>query len=198
MRHTQFQARLLVLAAAIFAASCGSTREPSGVPTTPTPATPTPPFQVSLIAPGQYTLTVTTDDTCTAIPGALRTRTYATTVSQTSDSHYSAVLPPAPGFSGLGFGITAAGQDLSFLIDGPAFNEVLPSFTYLEIFGSGSTTVEASAPPTVEFRFDASFSYCVLKSEMGRFNNCFTTPADQKLTYSQCFSRNGRMILARR
>lgn len=197
MRQTHRYARLLVLATALVAASCGSSREPSSAPTTPTPPAPTPPFQVSLIKPGQYTLTVTADDTCTAIPEALRTRTYAATVSQTSDTFYLADLPPADGFPGLGFGIRADGQSLSFLIDGPAFNEVLPSFTYLEIFGSGSTTLETSAPSTVEFKFDASFSYCVLRSKMVGFNNCFTTPADQKLAYSQCFSRNARMIFAR-
>jgi hypothetical protein len=33
--------------------------------------------------------------------------------------------------------------------------------------------------------FAGSFEYCALKSAMGRANNCFTTPGDQKIAYAQ-------------
>ena len=58
--------------------------------------------------------------------------------------------------------------------------------------------METSSLSTVSIPFSGSFEYCVLKSEMGRYNNCYTTPADQKITYIECLSHNDRMILTRR
>ena len=91
-----------------------------------------------------------------------------------------------------------AGNHLRFEIDGPAFFEHFPPFTYLEIAGSGGTSVETSTPSTISIPFSGSFEYCTLKSERGRNNNCYTTPADQKVTYSRCLSQNDQMILTRR
>ena len=156
------------------------------------------------IEAGDYALTLVANNACTDIPSDLRTRTY------------NAIITPAPSSSGLpsntrydvavsgpllspfGFGIGVASNHLRFEIDGPAFFEHVSPFTYLEIAGSGGTDVDTSTVSTVSIPFSGSFEYCVLKSAMDRNNNCYTTPADQKVTYKQCRSQNDQMILARR
>jgi Carboxypeptidase regulatory-like domain len=163
----------------------------------------------SLVSPvkieaGNYALTVVADKACTDIPGDLRTRTYAATIAPAPPT---SGLPPntryfvevsGPSLSTFGFGIGVAGNDLRFEIDGPAFFEHLPPFTYLEIAGAGGTSVETPTVSTISIPFSGSFQYCDLKSEMGRSNNCYTTPVDQKIAYAQCLSMNDRMILTRR
>jgi hypothetical protein len=102
-----------------------------------------------------------------------------------------------PSLSSFGFGIGVAGNDLRFEIDGPIFFEHIAPFAYLEIAGSGGTSADTSTVSTISIPFSGSFEYCVLKSEMGR-NNCYTTPADEKIAYAQCRSANDQMILTRR
>ena len=156
------------------------------------------------IEAGDYVLTVVADRACTDIPDDLRTRTYAATITPAPPS---SGLPPntrydvavsGPFLSPFGFGIGVAGNYLRFEIDGPAFFEHSPPFTYLEIAGSGGTAVETSTVSTISIPFSGSFEYCVLKSAMDHTNNCYTTPADQKITYTQCLSQNDQMILTRR
>ena len=151
------------------------------------------------IEAGDYALTVIADSACADIPSDLRTRTYSATVMPVptlpGNTLYS-VTVSGPSLDTFGFGIGVAGNYVAFTIDGPEFFEHLPQFTYLEIFGAGSTSVE-TPPATISIPFGGSFEYCVLKSEMGR-SNCFTSPASQKITYSQCLSENNRMILTRR
>jgi hypothetical protein len=152
------------------------------------------------IEPGAYTLTLIADSACTDIPSDLRTRTYAATIAPARDAPNTRYLVDVSGpfLSPIGFGIGVAGNYLAFVIDGPAFFEHLPPFAYLEIAGAGGTSVETSTVSTISIPFAGSFEYCVLKSEMGRNNNCYTTAPDQKITYSQCLSQNDRMILSRR
>jgi hypothetical protein len=152
------------------------------------------------IEPGAYTLTLIADSACADIPSDLRTRSYSATIAASRDrpnSLYS-VDVSGPTLGGFGFGIGVAGNDLAFTIDGPAFFEHLPAFTYLEIAGSGETSVNTSSTSSITIPFSGSFQYCVLKSEMSRTNNCYTTPADQRIAYSQCLSQNDRMVLTRR
>lgn len=156
------------------------------------------------IEPGDYTLTVVADKSCTNIPSDFRSRTYDATITRTAPSarvapntHYDVTVSGAS-ITPFGFGILVAGHDLQFFIDGPTFGESLDPFTYLEIAGTGGISVEASTVSTVSIPFSGSFEYCVLKSEMSHFNNCYTTPADQKIVYAQCLSMNDQMILTRR
>jgi hypothetical protein len=152
------------------------------------------------IEPGAYTLTVIAASTCTGIPDELRTRTYSATIGPSRDRPNTLYLVDVTGptVAPFGFGIGVAGNDLAWTIDGPAFVEHIPPFTYLEIAGSGSTSLDASLTSTIAFPFSGSFEYCVLRSEMGRTNNCYTTPADQKVADAQCVSQGDRMVLTRR
>ena len=156
------------------------------------------------IEPGDYTLTVVADKSCTDIPSAFRSRTYDATITLAPpaaglqpNTHYD-VEVSGPSLSPFGFGIGVAGNYLQFEIDGPAFSESFDPFTYLEIAGVGGTTVEKRAVTTLSIPFSGSFEYCLLKSEMGGYNNCYTTPADQKIAHAQCLSMNDQMILQRR
>jgi hypothetical protein len=106
---------------------------------------------------------------------------------------------PAPFVTSMGFGLDIAGSAVGFTIDGPAISEILPAFTYLEITGTAPTDVPAtSTGSSISIPFSGSFEYCALKSPMGSRNNCFTTPADQKLAYAQCLSPHDVMVLTRR
>jgi hypothetical protein len=103
-----------------------------------------------------------------------------------------------PFLTSFGFGLGVVGNYLAFTIDGPAFFERLPSFTYLEIAGTGGGSIDTSATDSLSIPFSGSFEYCTLKSEMGRSSNCYTTSAEEKLAYHQCLSNNDLMILKRR
>jgi hypothetical protein len=152
------------------------------------------------LEPGDYTMTVTADSSCTAIPESLRTRVYAARVAPFADHPRTHLSVSVGGASlvGFGFALGIAGNDVGFTIDGPAFFETLPGFTYVEIAGGAPNDEHAtSTGSTVSIPFYATFEYCQLKSERGRFNNCFTTPADQKIAYGHCSSPSARMVLSR-
>jgi hypothetical protein len=164
------------------------------------------------IEPGNYTISIAADRLtssdgaapCAGFPDALLSRSYpATIVSQPTYSRFFiATLQlnnPAPFPTSLGFGLGVAGSAIGFTIDGPEIFEALPAFTYLEIAGSAPTDVPATASgSSISIPFSGSFEYCALKSPMGRTNNCFTTPGDQKIAYAQCLSNHDLMVLTKR
>jgi hypothetical protein len=165
------------------------------------------------VEPGNYTISVTADRAtshdgaaaCSGFPDAFLTRTYTATIaSQPAHprSFFIVTLQlnnPAPFIASMGFGMGVAGNAVGFTIDGPAITEILPGYTYLDIEGSAPTDVQAtSTGDGIRIPFSGSFEYCALKSPMGLQNNCFTTPADQKIAYAQCISTHDVMVLTRR
>ena len=144
---------------------------------------------------GTYTLTVTADNACKDIPSDLRTRTYTATIMPARDHPNTLYLVDVTGLflSSFGFAIGVAGNYLAFTIDGPAFSEHLSAFTYLEIAGAGGASLETSSVSTISIPFSGSFESCVLRSEMSPYSNCFTTPADQKISHyhSACLKTIG-------
>jgi hypothetical protein len=153
------------------------------------------------IAPGDYVLTITAASTCSQIPPALRTHSYAATI-RNSTAQASTKLVDVSGGSlatPVGFGLDVLGNDVAFTIDGPAFFERLPSFTYVEIAGAAPSGVPVVTTGSgISFAFPGSIVYCVLKSEMGSGDNCVTTPQDQKLAFGQCVSDGHQMTLTSR
>jgi len=153
------------------------------------------------IAPGDYVLTITAASTCSQIPPALRTHSYAATV-RNSTTQASTKLVDVSGGSlatPMGFGLDVFGNDVAFTIDGPAFFERLPSFTYVELSGAAPAGVPVvTTGSVISFAFPGSIVYCVLKSEMGSGDNCVTTPQDQKLAFGQCLSDGHKMTLTSR
>jgi hypothetical protein len=151
------------------------------------------------LALGDYTMTVLADPACTQIPEALRTRQYAARVTRQPDPSQArlSVSVSAPSLRSFGFGLGLAGNDVGFTIDGPHFFELLPDFTQLEIGGEAPTDVHATAADgTLSIPFKGSFQYCALKSEQSHINNCYMTPADQKISDANCWSSNHRMVFS--
>jgi hypothetical protein len=146
------------------------------------------------IEPGNYALTLIADSTCADLPPDLRTRTYAATVQPSRDHPplYSVNVSGPSSASG-SFGLGVDGDYLGF---DAAFFERLPSFTYLEIAGTASGA-QSSTAGSIVIPFSGNFQYCALRSEMGLFSNCNTTPPEQRLAYAQCLSNNDLMILKR-
>lgn len=154
------------------------------------------------IAPGDYVLTVATDAACLDIPAELRTRTYAATLKASTTRPNMQFLVDVSGGSlatPFGFALDVAGSDVGFTIDGPAFRERFPSFTYLEISGRAPTGVAATATGrSISIPFSGSVEYCILKSEMRADANCSNTAPDQKIAASQCLANSHRLILTPR
>ena len=164
------------------------------------------------LEPGDYTISVTADRAtstdgsaaCSGFPDALLTRSYTATIA--SDPTYPRVFQvtlqlnnPAPFITSMGFGLGIAGSAVGFTIDGPAISEILAGYTYLEIIGSAPIDVPATSTGSgISIPFSGSFVYCALKSPMGIRNNCFLTPADQKIAYAQCLSTHAVMVLSKR
>ena len=163
------------------------------------------------IEPGNYTISVTADRStsqdgaaaCSGFPDAFLTRSYpATIASDPTHPHslFQATLQlnnAAPFITSMGFGLGIAGHAVGFTIDGPAISEVLPDYTYLEITGSAPTDVAATSTGSgISIPFSGSFVYCALKSPI--HNNCFLTPADQRIAYAQCLSTHAVMVLSKR
>lgn len=156
------------------------------------------------IEAGDYTLTLIADSACADIPNDLRTRIYGATITPEStvatNTQYHLTLSgpfltPNPFLPRIGI----AGNDLAFeFAEEGSLYEHLPHFTYLQIAGAGVTSVETSPVSTISTRFGGVFEYCVLKSEMGRYSNCITSPPDQVITRSTCVSKNNQLILTRR
>jgi hypothetical protein len=165
------------------------------------------------LTPGTYTVTLTNDRStsrdgaaaCAGFPDALLTRSYSATITSWPahpTSQFSVDLQvnaSAPNVSSVGFALGIAGDAVGFTIDGPAIGEALPNNAYLEISGSAPTGVPATSTSAgIAIPFSGSFEYCALKSPIGRQNNCFTTPMDQKSAYAQCLSDHDLMVLTRR
>ena len=156
------------------------------------------------IEAGDYSLTVIADSACTDIPNDVRTRIYGATISPEStlatNTQYHLTLTgpfltPNPFSPRIG----VAGNDLAFeFAEEGSLYEHLPPFTYLRIAGAGVTSVDTSPVSTISARFAGVFEYCVLKSDMGHYSNCFTSPPDEVITRSTCVSKNDQLILTRR
>ena len=165
------------------------------------------------LEPGNYTISVTADRAtsrdgaaaCSGFPDAFLTRSYTATIASQPThprSFFNVTLQlnnPAPFSTSMGFALGIAGNAVGFTIDGPAIGEILPSYTYLTITGFAPTDLPATSTTSgISIPFSGSFEYCALKSPMGIQNNCYTTPADQRIAYAQCLSTHDVMVLSKR
>jgi hypothetical protein len=158
-----------------------------------------------VVEPGNYTVTVTLDRAtsadgavpCSGYPDALLTRRYPATIASTQSSTFFLVNLNPP--ESVGFALGVAGSFLGFTIDAPEIWEILPNNTYLEIAGRAPTAEPATSTGSViTIPFSGSFEYCALTSPMGLYNNCFTTPRDERIVYAQCVSDHDSMVLTKR
>ena len=183
-------------------AACGQ-----NTPTTPgvviPPAAPTASNSV------RYDLTVTAGLPCgkldeslgqmadTKLPVQVQTRTYTADATPWTGGGLS-IEVSGPALAAFGFGLIRESNRVQFMIDGPAFFEQLPNFSYLEISGAGEATIADLDSSEITIPFSGAFEYCTLNSARSSKNNCYTTLASQRISYSVCHSSSHRMTLTRR
>jgi hypothetical protein len=153
---------------------------------------------------GDYTLTLTADNTCGALPSELRTRTYAVTIEPRSDPLFrpgTALTLLSLGSPFLdnyrGFPIGVAGDYVAFSIyNGEDFGlvERIGPKTYLAFYGSAGGVVDASTS-TISALLDGGIEYCVSSSEMATVYNCAPALPESRV---QCISTNHHLVLTRR
>jgi hypothetical protein len=106
---------------------------------------------------GKYSVTFSTDGSCTNVPADLQTRTYAASVIPSS-----AIWAPRnylvnfdPPLKYFGFGLGVSGHDVGVTIDGPTLVDPIG----LEIEGGGSGTQPTSRPSAVSIPFYFILTY---------------------------------------
>jgi hypothetical protein len=142
----------------------------------PTPPPPAPSPRAGSVIAGSYSLTLTIDSSCSAVPEAERTRKYTASIDNASDGRYVVTLGDARFLSGLictfgsgrfammGCNQFSAGEDIdtaSFFLEnnndeahGGHIVEQTSSGSWMEIIGNasgrlGSSTIEASGTGSV-------------------------------------------------
>ncbi|HKW00122.1 MAG TPA: carboxypeptidase-like regulatory domain-containing protein [Vicinamibacterales bacterium] len=152
------------------------------------------------IEPGDYTLTFVADDACTGIPGELRTRTYAATVTKSSgfpgglDVRVAGMLYEH-GWFVIGIsGNYLATEDDSY----PTIFEPLPQSTYLGIDFAIQTTLSGATGSGISIQFPGTFEYCALRSGSLDIRFCEFVPAANLVAHDRCFADHHRLVLERR
>ena len=169
---------------------------------------PVPPADIA----GDYLLTVTADEACTALPLEARSRTYTATIVAGTNQ-------PTPantffsGRTGAASLIDLLGEGLWFAVAGdyvevtagdlhgqPGVLEEIAPRTYFSFGGIGQTTLESSGSTTIRSLFEGEIVYCVLKPDVapldgsGRYN----CNADRAVTRVACPSLRHQLIFTRR
>ena len=157
---------------------------------------------------GEYNVTFVTDPSCTGFPDALRTRTYAATITPNPDPVSLSVTLTGASFLEFArqFRIGIAGDYLAFELGGgesPAVVEQLPGNAYLAFSGNATATAPPGAS-TISGNFDGWIEYCATRSPIGGGGySCGTASNGQLipgeiLEQARCESANNRLILTRR
>jgi hypothetical protein len=153
---------------------------------------------------GDYTLTFIADSACVDIPNEVRTRTYAATITATSNpslpanSSFDVTLSDPPFLQHYDtFTIAVAGDYLAGYVghDEPYLVEQVAPHTYLGFSGLAEASANTSAASTISASFDGVIDYCELKSEPGSSYRC--TP-DLAVARARCAAKNHQLILRRR
>ena len=156
-------------------------------------------FSLEVLAPpanlaGEYTLTFVADSACATLPNDVRTRTYAATIPATSNTYFGVRAGGATFYKDwniLDMGI--AGDYVGFWLE-TLVEQIAPN-TFLSFGGLAAASIGTTAMPTIVLPFSGEISYCVTKSETGRFEDCHQGLA---ATRQQCTSNNHQLILTRR
>jgi hypothetical protein len=159
-------------------------------------------FSLEVLAPpvnmaGDYTLTFVADRSCTTLPNEVRTRTYAATIPPPSNaipanaSFGVTVRGAFKGWDVIGMGV--AGDYVAVWLE-TLVEQIAPN-TFLSFGGLAAASIGTSAGSTIALPFDGEIAYCVTKSELGRYEDCYQGQAAARL---QCTATNHQLILTRR
>jgi hypothetical protein len=161
-------------------------------------------FQLaSITAPvsvaGNYTLTISADSACTALPDDARTRSYLARVTAGSEFGRDSFSGTVTGgqFAGNRFWIGVFGDyvTISTAGEGPSLVEQVGPNRYLAFYGDDSVSVGARDISTISAPFKGSIEYCELKSALGQYYDCSPALAAVR---EECTSNNNQLTLARR
>ena len=162
-------------------------------------AAPTPPVD---LAGDSYSVTITSNPACTALPAAATARTYSATLTRgLIDTVFIGQLrgatfaPPATDFSSYdSFYADVFGRFVRFSFwtaaeEENGIVEQLAPDAFLAIYGTADATVDAGSI-SLDVPFTGTFAYCAAPRAAGRAFACSTTPA-------ACSSTNHRLTLTR-
>src|SRR5688572_1609132 len=170
---------------------------------------PDPPADIA----GDYLLTVTADEACTALPPEARSRTYTATIIAEADQPTpantffrgrtgAASLVTGLSWEGLWFAVAGNYIELTSgdLHGQPGLLEEIAPRTYFSFGGIGQTTLESSGTTTIRSLFEGEIVYCVLKPDVApldgdRRYNC---SAERAVTRVVCPSFKHQLIFTRR
>jgi carboxypeptidase family protein len=100
------------------------------------------------------------------------------------------------------FTFRVAGQFVGFELQnswGWDWIEEWPGFRYLMIEGTAPTSDPATLTDTsVTIPFWGTFEYCQLKSGLGQNSSCHQMPAEQRIEYRWCSSKQDTMVFTKR
>ena len=139
-------------------------------------------FSLEVLAPpvnmaGDYTLTFIADSACVGLPDAVRTRTYAATITPWSSTSFNVALSGASFLPARdSFPIGVAGDYLTFWFADPALVEQIAANTQVELYGWGGASVGTSGVSRIAVSWEGEFEY----------------------SQTECKSKNHQLILARR
>jgi carboxypeptidase family protein len=157
----------------------------------------------SVTMTGDYTISFSSDASCSALPDEVRTRTYNVTMTPGSfagiPNQYGAVLGGATFFPSVGsntFSVHVAGTEanLSFgdpYDDGTSIVEEVGPSTYLAIWGGGVLSVGGA---TISGSFDGTFQYCPSSTSSHGSGNIYGCPVQS----ISCSSKSHTVTLTRR
>jgi hypothetical protein len=160
----------------------------------------TPPTQVATA----YTLTITADSACSALPGDVRTRSYSASVRPVSstttpaNTYFNGVLSGArfAPFANI-FWIGVAGDYVVVTAEGegPSIVENLGQNRYVAYYGSAAASVGSAGLTAFSAPFNGVIEYCELAGSLGPYYDC--TPGPGVVVREQCTSKNSQLSLVR-
>jgi hypothetical protein len=158
----------------------------------------TPPVAVA----GSYTLTISADTACTALPEDVRTRTYRAVVianpySSTPGTSFNGTVAGgqfAPSANIFFVGVFGDYVNTSTLGEGPSIVEQVGPNRYVAFMGAAGLSVGSAGTSTISAPFKGTIEYCELKSAFGQYYDCSPALAAVR---EECTSNNSQLTMTR-
>jgi hypothetical protein len=160
----------------------------------------TPPVAIA----GSYTLTITADRTCAALPDEARTRSYPSTVTPSVVTGVSANTrfdgrttggQFAPYGNVFWIGVFGDYLTISTEGEGPSLVEHLGSNRYVAFYGAAGASVGRDSVSTISAPYAGVIEYCELSAPIGAWYDCSPSLAAVR---HECRSSGHTLTLARR
>jgi hypothetical protein len=152
---------------------------------------------------GAYTLTISADDSCTALPDDVRTRSYTATVTAGSgrvpaNTYFNGIATGgqfAPYSNVFWIGVAGDYVAISTAGEGPSLVEQVGPNRYVAYYGTAGVTVGPSGVSTATGPFRGTIEYCELKAPIGQYYDCSPELAAVR---EECPSEHSQLTLSRR